>query len=225
MLVGDDVPLADGTGVVIPTELRPRRGRIVVIAAALAVLFAAGIVFAMTRNTGEPAKPSTEALAATDPKPNPELKVEPIKVEPIEVAQSGSGSDQIEISPDPVGSSHRPVPVHVATAKPHDQHRQPVVHRPEVKHEVKVDPPPSGLTREAVAAKQSAARREYEAYKTKFGGRLDREWNDLLQFISYHPAELDEVGKKIDSFRGDGATRVPASFETQRKHPCGIDRE
>jgi hypothetical protein len=60
---------------------------------------------------------------------------------------------------------------------------------------------PAALTREAVAAKQSAAAREYHAYTAKFGGRLDREWNDLLNFISYHANDLDEVGKKIDSFR------------------------
>ena len=46
-----------------------------------------------------------------------------------------------------------------------------------------------------------ATRTAYEAYKAKNGGRYDQEWNDLASYVQYHPTELDEVARKIDSFR------------------------
>jgi hypothetical protein len=69
------------------------------------------------------------------------------------------------------------------------------------KKDVKTEPP-TGQSREAVvAAKQSAAAREYHAYTAKNGGGLDRDWDELLNFITNHRKDLDEVEKKIDAFR------------------------
>jgi hypothetical protein len=223
-ILTEDLSLADGTGAVIPSELRPRRGRVLVIATTAVLVTAAGIVFAMSRTGGDdPPRQQVEnkqAAVADHNAAKQGVTVEPIQVEPIDPAGSaqnpsgqGSGSD-IEMSPDPVGSAvgsaHRPTVAASTLPHRHDTHHAPppppppppmwTIHRD--KKDVKT-PDPGTLTREAVAAKQSAAAREYRAYTAKFGGRLDREWNDLLNFISYHqsPNDLDEVGKKIDSFR------------------------
>ncbi len=57
------------------------------------------------------------------------------------------------------------------------------------------------LTRDAVIAKYRAARTAYETYKAKNGGRHDQEWNDLASYVQYHPDELDELARRIESFR------------------------
>src|SRR5262245_11365172 len=158
ILAQDDTPLADGTGAVIPTELRPRASRVLVIATTAAILIAGGIVFAMTRGPDAP-KPIDPELLVTDP---PKPKVEPIKPEPKIEPIEPAGSGDIEMSPDVV---HRPAAPHV-TAKPHEHHPQ--AHPPAKQEskavEWKIDRTPSGLTKEAVAAKQSAVAREYHEY-------------------------------------------------------------
>ncbi len=62
---------------------------------------------------------------------------------------------------------------------------------------------PTSLSREAVAAKMSAVKREYDTYKAKNGGRLDGEWGDLAMYVQYHQndSSLDELARRIDSFR------------------------
>jgi hypothetical protein len=57
------------------------------------------------------------------------------------------------------------------------------------------------LTRDAVIAKYRAARTAYETYKAKNGGRHDQEWNDLASYVQYHPNELEELARRIESFR------------------------
>ncbi|CAN5575121.1 hypothetical protein BH11MYX1_BH11MYX1_22740 [soil metagenome] len=61
----------------------------------------------------------------------------------------------------------------------------------------------AGLSRDAVAAKMSAVKRDYDAYKAKNGGRLDGDWGDLAMYVQYHQndSSLDELAKRIDSFR------------------------
>ncbi len=63
---------------------------------------------------------------------------------------------------------------------------------------------PAGLSRDAVAAKMSATKREYDAYKAKNGARLDADWGDLAMYVQYHQndSSLDELARRIDSFRG-----------------------
>jgi eukaryotic-like serine/threonine-protein kinase len=80
----------------------------------------------------------------------------------------------------------------VATDKPDKADKKP---------EIKKDPPRAELTRDAVIAKYRAARQAYEAYKSKNGGRFDQEWNDLASYVQYHPNELDELARRIESFR------------------------
>ena len=58
-----------------------------------------------------------------------------------------------------------------------------------------------GLTRDAVGAKYSATRREYEAYKQNNGMRLEPAWLDLVTFVQYQDANLDEAVRRIEAFR------------------------
>ena len=57
------------------------------------------------------------------------------------------------------------------------------------------------LTRDAVIAKFRSVRQAYDAYKAKNGGRYDTEWNDLASYVQYHPNELEELARRIESFR------------------------
>jgi hypothetical protein len=63
------------------------------------------------------------------------------------------------------------------------------------------DPTPT-VSHEQVMARFQSAVREYTAFKTKYGMRLDSEWNDLAQLIQYlSPANYNDALRKIDSFR------------------------
>jgi hypothetical protein len=52
-----------------------------------------------------------------------------------------------------------------------------------------------------VISKFRQAKAAYDAYKKKNGGRYDQEWNDLAEYYQYHPTELEEVLRRIESFR------------------------
>ena len=56
-------------------------------------------------------------------------------------------------------------------------------------------------TRDAVIAKFRSVRQAYDAYKAKNGGRFDQEWNDLTSYVQYHPNELEELARRIETFR------------------------
>jgi hypothetical protein len=63
------------------------------------------------------------------------------------------------------------------------------------------DPTPT-VSHEQVMSRFQSAVREYSAFKTKYGMRLDSEWNDLAQLIQYlSPANYNDALRKIDSFR------------------------
>jgi hypothetical protein len=62
-------------------------------------------------------------------------------------------------------------------------------------------PPVETMTKDIVGAKLSATRREYAAYRDKFGDRLEREWNDLAAYIQYHADAYDDLAHRIDAFR------------------------
>jgi hypothetical protein len=62
---------------------------------------------------------------------------------------------------------------------------------------------PDKLTRELVAGKFSSARREYAAFKTRNGDRLEKEWGDLATFMTYQlsSSNLEDAVRRIESFR------------------------
>ena len=57
------------------------------------------------------------------------------------------------------------------------------------------------LTRDAVAAKFTAVKREYDTYKAKNGGRLDGEWDDLATFMQYQLAPTSSTRRRASHRR------------------------
>ena len=196
-----DLALADGTGAVhdIPTEsaLRPRRGTLLALLA-LAMLAVVGGVYAMTRASSKTTGGASTAATTTA---HPTITVAPIPPSEQQppsgsalVAQAGSDAADpgVQIEPTAKPDAHKRTDP-IAHVRHHPDHR---VTEAAGKH---ADP----LTRDAVAAKLSATRRDYDAYKAKNGGRLENEWNDLAQFINFQlrADNLDEASRRIDAFR------------------------
>jgi hypothetical protein len=91
------------------------------------------------------------------------------------------------------GSGRRAPARDVAHRPPHrDARPGPVASAP---------PPP---TREQLGQKFQQVRREYDAYKAKFGSRLEKEWGDLALFIQYaseDDAWRRDAARRLDEFR------------------------
>jgi hypothetical protein len=176
------------------------------------------VVFAMTRNNHESA---AATVAKTDP-PKHVITVEslppeqpPTRQEPI-VTSIGSADAKTDVKPDvaPVKTEGTPDPKTVAkgdpktdakTETPGRTNRQTHVQQvhKQTHKQTEIAAPKPGLTRDAVAAKLSALRREYDIYKSKNGGRLDGDWGDLAMYMQYHLTDstLDEAAHRIDAFR------------------------
>jgi hypothetical protein len=216
--------LADGTGAVEPTAgdegedatsirsltplpsaapvERQRPNKILVLALLGGVAALGLVIYLVTRPADRPAQ-----LAGAQPAPRPQIRVESIPPD----EQSDSRSDE------PVGERTVAEPADVATPEisepavdpKKDKRRDKRIaadkvdrtEKPDKKPEIKKEPPRSELTRDAVIAKYRAARQAYEAYKSKNGGRFDQEWNDLASYVQYHPNELEELARRIETFR------------------------
>jgi serine/threonine protein kinase len=138
-------------------------------------------------------EPIPMAAHATEPPPaRPPVAVvvdDPeIEMTPDDSSAAGDGAAKGSAAP-----VHRPVPE--------------VSHRP-VHREPRPAPvvPPAAFTRELLGQKYQQVRREYDAYKAKFGSRLEREWGELATTIQYMPASDDDTGRKeaarkLDVFR------------------------
>ncbi len=191
MISRDDLSLADGTG----TSVRGvaagprRRRRILALAAVTAAMAAAAVVVAVSVAR----KPSADAgvRAAGPPavdapeQKNPEITIIPI--DPPPPPPKAGSADEIEMPSQHVGSAaERPRP----PRPPREPRKDP-------------DRDKKELTREAVAAKFSSARREYAAFKGRNGDRLEKEWGDLATFMTYQltSANLEDAARRIESFR------------------------
>src|SRR4051812_16597307 len=182
-------------------RMMARRRRLIAIAA----VTASGVIALFTIWTPaarDPAPaPSAEPapVAAPAPRPPSGITVEPIQVPPAP-SNSGSGSgsgDEIEMNPDDPRDAK-------SAADPGSGRRAPgrdVAHRPPHRDarpaQVASAPPP---TREQLGQKFQQVRREYDAYKAKFGSRLEKEWGDLAMFIQY--------ASEDDAWRRDAAHRL-----------------
>ena len=203
-----EIGLADGTGAVpdmleLPADPHhplhmaeaPRRRRTILIGAAAVVVVVGMVVFAMTRG-GDSAKPKVATVV--EPK---HVTVESL---PPELPKAGSADVKPEQPIDPKIQVDPPHPEAPQTPVKTDHPKHPK-HGNDAKKTTTEPPPPkkTELTRDAVAAKLQAVKREYDAYKAKNGGRLDGEWGDLATFIQFHlnGENLDEAAHKIDSFR------------------------
>lgn len=192
IIPSDDLSLADGTGTSV-RELAPGprgRGRAYAIAGASAAAIAALaaiVAILVSRGGGVPgAAVIAEAPAAGSAapvRPAPEITIIPIEPAP---PQQGS-AEEIQMPSLHVGSAAaRPRPARPRAPEPRRE--------PERKPE---------LTRELVAGKFSSARREYAEFKTRNGGRLEREWGDLATFMTYQltPGNLEDAVRRIEAFR------------------------
>jgi len=211
-----ELDLADGTGAAelmpdgLVESIRPNHKRVVALALGAAVLVIGVVVFAMTRTNHES---NAATIAKTDP-PKQHVTVEELPPEQPIVTPIGSDSKQAEAKADPKTEVAKPETTDVkpdaktdpkadskADAKTVKQtHVQ--VHHQQTHKQTEIAAPKPALTRDAVAAKFSAVKREYDGYKSKNGGRLDGDWGDLAMFVQYHlnDSTLDEVAHRIEGF-------------------------
>jgi serine/threonine protein kinase len=187
----DDLELADGTGTSVREQPPEKRRTALALALLAGIAVIAVVAFAMTRGSKtEPDKVADttkdkritfEPIETKQPPPPPPQKT--TVVAPPEVKDAGSAAVAPPIKKDP--------PIKKTTVR---------VRKDEPK---KVETAKPGLTREAVGAKFSATSRQYEAYKTKNGMQLDREWNELTSFIQFKMTaeNLDDAVRRIDNFR------------------------
>ncbi|MEO8845276.1 MAG: protein kinase, partial [Kofleriaceae bacterium] len=202
-----ELGLADGTGQLpelisepnlAPPQSVKRRRTTIALAMGGSALVAGVVVFAMSRGSRAvaaqppPAKiepphhVTVESLPPEVPDPTP-VKAVPDQTHTQKVATPDT---EIKID-DPVAPVHPPTRTH---PKRHDQKKPPAT--AEITPKV-------GLSRDAVAAKYSAVKRDYDTYKAKNGGRLDGDWGDLAMFVQFHmnDSTLDEAARRIDQFR------------------------
>ncbi len=173
-----------------------RRRRMIAIAAVSAsgvlALFTAWVLATNHRRAPvPPADPAPVAAPALAPRPQSGITVEPIQV-PSTASGSGGSGDEIEMSPDdPRDAKSGADPGAGRHAPARD-----IAHRP-----ARRDLPP---TREQLGQKFQQVRREYDAYKAKFGSRLEKEWGDLAMFIQYaseDDAWRRDAARRLDEFR------------------------
>jgi eukaryotic-like serine/threonine-protein kinase len=191
-----ELALADGTGSIAPEDLEditPRRSKTPVVIISIAAVLAIGVVaFAMMRSDAPPTAQAKVAAA----KPRPALQVEAIPPEEqTPPVQPATTTQQIE---KPVVDK-TPKPPEKKRDKRADKKRDKKVVAEAPKQTPAVAKPE--LTREAVAAKFRAVKQAYDSYKQKNGGRFDQEWNDLAGYMQYHSTELEEIARRIESFK------------------------
>ncbi|MEP6862418.1 MAG: serine/threonine-protein kinase [Deltaproteobacteria bacterium] len=224
-----EIDLADGTGAaeLFPDSyvesIRPNHKRVVGLAIGAAALVIGVVVFAMTRIGHESA---AAAVAKADP-PKQHVTVEALPPErpdkahePI-VTAIGSADAKTDVAPVKTDVTTTTNPDTTATTAPKTNAKtvaktEAKTETPRTNHQTHVQQTHKQthkqteivatkvtLTRDAVASKFSAVKREYDGYKSKNGGRLDGDWGDLAMFVQYHlnDSTLDEVAHRIDAFR------------------------
>jgi len=208
-----ELGLADGTGelpdLIVERALAPpqsvkRRRTTIALAMGASALVAGVVVFAMSRGSKDVAA-QPPPIAKVEPPHHVTVESLPPEVpDPPTTTASATGS----ATPTPnVAAPDQDIkiddPVAVPTTHPQTKPRG-------KKHEQKKQTPvtaeitpKAGLTRDAVASKYSAVKREYDSYKAKNGGRLDGDWGDLAMFVQFHmnDSTLDEAARRIDQFR------------------------
>lgn len=193
----DDLALADGTGTSVRAQPAPDRRKKVIVLGLLAAIAVIGVVaFAMTRGgTKQPAK-------VADATKDKGITFEPIEPKPSTVESTPPPQKVAsEVTPPEIAPTEVTPPE--STKTPPRTQKPPRVKKDDPAKKQIAEAPKAALTREAVAAKFSATSRQYEAYKSKNGMQLDREWNELTSFIQFKmtPDNLEDALHRIDSFR------------------------
>jgi eukaryotic-like serine/threonine-protein kinase len=191
-----ELALADGTGSISPEDLEeisPRRSKKPVVFASVAAMLAIGVVaFAMMR-TGDKPQPQPKVVTP----PQPAIHVETIPPEEQTPPPASSGAATMPVDKPAIDKTAKP------PDKKHDKRSDKKRDKKIVAEVPKTAPAvvKPELTREAVAAKFRAVKQAYDNYKQKNGGRFDQEWNDLASYAQYHSTELEEVARRIESFK------------------------
>jgi hypothetical protein len=197
--------LADGTGTSVRSLEKPQprdRRALYAVIATLAVALVVLLGFALRGGS------RNEPVAAIEPPAKKDvITVEPI--EPVDVkAQAGSGSAgsgsagsgsaavEIQMNPEPVGSGSAKEP-----ARPHRPRvRPPTAGSDAAKPDL--TPKVDTATIDTVTNKFMQAQRLYREYREKNGGRLEKEFTDLMTYVQYDKASPADRLKRIESFIG-----------------------
>lgn len=193
----DDLPLADGTGTSVRTQPTTDRRKVLVLGLLAAIAVVGVVAFAMTRGGS---KAATKVAGAA---PDKGITFEPIEA-PAEAPRPPPPVEPRVVAPAQPVDPVEIVEPEVAVARTTPAKKTPVrVKKDDPAKKLAAESPKPLLTREAVAAKFSATSRQYEAFKTKNGMQLDREWNELTSFIQFKMTadNLDDASRRIDSFR------------------------
>ncbi len=181
--------------------LPPRsRGRGVAFAVALVLLMAgtAGAAFWLqSRGDDEEQAAARESDAAVAP---PAVSAAQVNTRPPPVVVTELPPAEAKVKPEePVAMPPESVAPPTA-AKAKGKRRAP----PPRKGKIRKPEEKKASGAEAVQARFRAARREYDAFKDKFGARLEAEWNELAGRANdaKTPQQLADLDRKIRQFRG-----------------------
>jgi len=185
--------LADGTGNSLRTLVKPeRRGVYFAIIAILVILLVVVVVFAI-RGGGT----SNEQVAASVPPPPRKDVITVVPIDPLDVkpkpVEVGAGSAiENTMHPEPVGSGSAKDPTRPHRPRP----------RPQAGSGEPIPPKVETATLDAVTNKFMQAQRLYREYREKNGGRLEKDFTDLMTYVQFDKASPADRLKRIESFIG-----------------------
>jgi serine/threonine protein kinase len=172
-------------------QARPRRRLVAV--AAIAGLLLAGAVFAMTQPSRNNRKVAAAPIANVNEQQqnaNPPHSTETIT--PITSIDVATDAAMTGIATPTTAQEPELAPVLVPARRGRD-----VVRASSKPNK------PAVLTRAQVDQRFAMAVRDYKAFKTKFGGRLETDWGALAAFVQYqtNPEQFEGAIRRIDAFR------------------------
>jgi serine/threonine protein kinase len=196
MMDSEDLSLADGTGMspresLTSLQARPKDRRAIFgVLAGLAIVLLGVVAFAALNNAK-----SQPAAASTEPKVK--MTVRPLEPEPTKPAVEHKivKEETPEVQPPPVD------------VKEKDPAKKPKIKRDRDKKDPKDNPktpvvqPDPGITPDQLQNKVMQATREYREFKAKNGGRLEKDWGDLMTYVQYKKGNVEDRFRKVEEFR------------------------
>ena len=202
MMDSEDLSLADGTGMsprldefALPSQRRPKDRRAIFgILAGLAIVLLGVVAFAALNNAkSQPAAASNEPKVKMTVRPLAPEK-DPLK-EPKAVDQKLVDPPP-EIQPPDVKEPKEPKDPVKKTKIRRDKDKP----KDNPKATPAVQPEP-GVTPDALQNKVMQATREYREFKDKNGGRLEKDWGDLMTYVQYKKGSVEDRYRKVEEFR------------------------
>lgn len=200
MMESDDLSLADGTGLSelldpLETVQSPPRGRrtIFTVFAGVAIVLLGVVAFAALNN----ARSQPVAIAGLEPKTR--MTVRPLEPE-----------DAVK-QPAPTKQTPPPVVIDLQPAKdPKDKDPVKRPRKTQSRKDPKQDPkdvkvaaptPEPEATADQLQNKVMQATREYREFKDKNGGRLEKDWGDLMTYVQFKKGSVEDRFKRVEEFR------------------------